>query len=48
LNAVESSIPGAIVPALLDDGVSGRFFRAQDYAGLNLMQAVVKATLAGE
>ncbi len=30
---VESVLPGALVPALLDDGVSGKLFRAQDYAG---------------
>ena len=34
-------IPGALVPALLDDGVSGRFFRAQDYAGKSLAEALV-------
>jgi hypothetical protein len=31
------------VPALLDNGESGRFFRAQDYAGLSLAQALEKA-----
>ncbi|OWU64436.1 MAG: short-chain dehydrogenase [Armatimonadetes bacterium Cent15-Ar3] len=30
--AVESVIPGALVPCLSDDGVSGILFRAQDYA----------------
>jgi 3-oxoacyl-[acyl-carrier protein] reductase len=30
--AVESVIPGALVPCLSDDGVSGTLFRAQDYA----------------
>ena len=31
-NAVETVLPGALVPALLDDnGPSGRFFAAQDY-----------------
>ncbi|HLO97868.1 MAG TPA: SDR family oxidoreductase [Fimbriimonas sp.] len=29
--AVESVIPGALVPCLLDDGVSGKLYRAQDY-----------------
>jgi NAD(P)-dependent dehydrogenase (short-subunit alcohol dehydrogenase family) len=39
-------IPGALVPALLDDGISGRFFRAQDYAGKTLDDALaVAATL---
>lgn len=32
-NSVESVLPGALVPALLDDGTTGHFFRAQDYAG---------------
>lgn len=36
-------IPGALVPALLDDGVSGRLFTAQDYAGLSLEEAIEKA-----
>jgi 3-oxoacyl-[acyl-carrier protein] reductase len=36
-------LPGALVPALLDNGGSGRFFRAQDYAGLTMGQAVEKA-----
>lgn len=35
-----SVIPGALVPALLDDGVSGRFFRAQDYAGMSLSDSL--------
>ncbi|HEU4579000.1 MAG TPA: SDR family oxidoreductase [Polyangiaceae bacterium] len=31
-NAVESCLPGALVPVLLEDGApSGRFYRAQDY-----------------
>ena len=42
-NDPSSVLPGALVPALLDNGVSGRFFRAQDYAGLNLEQAIAKA-----
>jgi 3-oxoacyl-[acyl-carrier protein] reductase len=32
-NAVESVLPGAIVPALIDDGTTGKLFCAQDYAG---------------
>ncbi len=32
-NAVESVLPGALVPALLDDGTTGKLFPAQDYAG---------------
>ena len=42
-NDPSSVVPGALVPALLNDGVSGRFFCAQDYAGLSLEQAVEKA-----
>jgi len=32
-NAVESVMPGALVPALCDDDVQGQWFSAQDYAG---------------
>ena len=32
-NSVESVLPGALVPALLNDGTAGKLFRAQDYAG---------------
>jgi 3-oxoacyl-[acyl-carrier protein] reductase len=32
-NAVESVLPGALVPALIDDGTTGKLFCAQDYAG---------------
>ena len=42
-NEPDSVLPGALVPALLDDGVSGRFFRAQDYAGMSLEAALRKA-----
>jgi len=38
-----SVLPGALVPALLNDGRSGRFFRAQDYTGLSLEAAVRQA-----
>jgi NAD(P)-dependent dehydrogenase (short-subunit alcohol dehydrogenase family) len=41
-NDPASVIPGALVPALLDDGISGRFFRAQDYAGMDLADALAK------
>ncbi len=44
-NDPSSVIPGALVPALLDNGESGRFFRAQDFAGLTLEQALAKAAL---
>jgi 3-oxoacyl-[acyl-carrier protein] reductase len=39
-NDPSSVIPGALVPALLDDGISGRFFRAQDYTGLSISDAL--------
>ena len=42
-NSVESSIPGAVVPALLDNGVSGAWFNAQDYKGMSVEAAVKKA-----
>lgn len=42
-NAVESVVPGALVPALLDAGVCGRWFSAQDYAGMDLHGALTKA-----
>ena len=41
-NDPSSVIPGALVPLLLNDGISGRFFRAQDYAGLTLEEALQK------
>jgi NAD(P)-dependent dehydrogenase (short-subunit alcohol dehydrogenase family) len=34
--AVESVLPGALVPVLVDDGTTGRFFAAQDYVGRTL------------
>jgi NAD(P)-dependent dehydrogenase (short-subunit alcohol dehydrogenase family) len=42
-NDPSTVLPGALVPALLDDGVSGRWFSAQDYAGLSLEEAIEKA-----
>jgi NAD(P)-dependent dehydrogenase (short-subunit alcohol dehydrogenase family) len=42
-NDPATCVPGVLVPALLDDGISGRFFCAQDYAGLTLEQALAKA-----
>jgi NAD(P)-dependent dehydrogenase (short-subunit alcohol dehydrogenase family) len=32
-SSVESVLPGALVPALIDDGTTGQLFHAQDYAG---------------
>ena len=37
-NAVESVLPGALVPALYDDGTTGQIVRAQDYAGITLAE----------
>jgi NAD(P)-dependent dehydrogenase (short-subunit alcohol dehydrogenase family) len=42
-NSVASVIPGALVPALLSDGISGREFQAQDYADMSIEQALQKA-----
>ncbi len=35
-NSVESVLPGALVPAIINDGTVGTLFRAQDYAGSSL------------
>ena len=40
---VESVIPGALLGALHDGNVNGRWFIAQDYAGLNLPAALDRA-----
>ncbi len=42
-NAPESAIPGILVGAFIDDNKSGRWFPAQDFAGLSLADAVAKA-----
>jgi NAD(P)-dependent dehydrogenase (short-subunit alcohol dehydrogenase family) len=42
-HSVESVIPGALLGALLKGDVNGRWFTAQDYAGLTLKQAIDKA-----
>lgn len=42
-NAPESTIPGIVVGAFADDKKSGRIFRAQDFAGMTLEEAVKKA-----
>jgi NAD(P)-dependent dehydrogenase (short-subunit alcohol dehydrogenase family) len=44
---VTSVLPGALVPALLDDGVSGRWFSAQNYVGMDLARAVDAARAKG-
>jgi 3-oxoacyl-[acyl-carrier protein] reductase len=42
-NDPASVLPGALVPALLDNGASGRLFHAQDYSGMSIQQALEKA-----
>lgn len=42
-NAPESAIPGVIVGAFINDKRSGRLFRASDFYGLTLEEAVAKA-----
>lgn len=42
-NAPESTIPGIVVGAFIDDKKSGRLFGAQDFAGMTLEEAVAKA-----
>ena len=42
-NSPESAIPGMVVGAFINDRKSGRVFRAQDFAGLSLSDAVARA-----
>jgi len=42
-NSPESSIPGILVGAFVDDKKSGRLFGAQDFSGMTLEDAVIKA-----
>ena len=42
-NTVESVMPGALVPVLLPDDISGKVFEAQDYAGMSISQALERA-----
>ena len=42
-NAPESALPGLVVGAFVDDGKSGRIFRAQEFTGLTIEEAVAKA-----
>lgn len=42
-NAPESTIPGIVVGAFINDGKSGRIFGAQDFKGMSLEDAVKKA-----
>jgi short-subunit dehydrogenase len=43
-NSVETCIPGAVLPALLDNGVNGAWYTAQYYVGMTVQAAVEKAT----
>lgn len=42
-NSPESAIPGVVVGAFVDNDVNGKIFRAQEYSGMSLEDAVVKA-----
>lgn len=42
-NKPESTIPGIVVGAFIDDGKSGRLFGAQEFNGMSLKEAVKKA-----
>lgn len=42
-NSPESTIPGMLVGAFINDGKSGRIFGAQDFKGMTLEEAVKKA-----
>ncbi len=45
-NSPESAVPGVIVGVFVDDGKSGRIFSAQEFSGLSLEAAVIKAEAA--
>ena len=42
-NDPSSAIPGIVVGLFVDDGKSGRYFPAQDFAGMTIEDAVAKA-----
>lgn len=42
-NSPESALPGVIVGVFVNDGKSGRLFRAQDFTGMTPEEAVIKA-----
>lgn len=42
-NSPESALPGVLVGAFVDDKKSGRLFRAQEFSGMSLEEAVAKA-----
>jgi len=47
-NDPASSLPGMVLGAFVNDGRSGRLFRAADYAGMSLQQAVIYAQSISE
>lgn len=46
-NVVESVLPGALLGVVIDGDVGGRWFSAQDYAGMSIEDAVKKALFIG-
>ena len=42
-NSPESALPGVVVGAFVDNDINGKIFRAQEYSGLSLEEAVAKA-----
>ena len=42
-NSPESALPGVVVGAFVNDSVNGQLFRAQEFAGMTLEEAVKKA-----
>lgn len=42
-NSPDSAIPGVVLGAFLDDGHSGRLFRAQEYKGMTIEEAIKEA-----
>lgn len=43
----ETAIPGLLVGAFVNDGITGRYFNAQDFRGITLANAVEKAETQG-
>jgi NAD(P)-dependent dehydrogenase (short-subunit alcohol dehydrogenase family) len=41
-NAPESAVPGIVVGAFVDNDVNGRIFRAQEFSGMTLEEAVAR------
>lgn len=46
-NSPESALPGVLVGAFVDDKKSGRIFRAQEFSGMSIEEAVTKAETQG-